>query len=273
VNISTRAKVTANDSGGATIAGFYVTGTSPKQMLIRAVGPGLTGFGVSNALENPTLKLYDSKGVLVATNTSWNNDAQIAAAGDAVGAFKLAASSKDSAILATLAPGSYTAQVQSTTSNGAVLIEVYDVSSNAAVPTKQLVNLSTRGAVGTGDDALFGGFYISGNESKKVLIRAIGPGLTTYGVTGVLADPMLKIYDSKSVLIAANDNWSTQTAPATSAEVAAASTATGAFPLAAGSADAAIVLTLQPGAYSAIVTGAGTTTGSALLEIYEVPNP
>jgi hypothetical protein len=270
-NISTRAKVTARDAGGATIAGFYVSGSAPKQILVRGIGPGLAQFGVNGVLSNPTLTLYDNKGVVVATNSGWANDAKIAAAGDAVGAFKLVSGSKDAAILATLAPGAYTAQVQSDSDNGAVLIEAYDVDSNAAVPTKQLINISTRGNAGSGENAIFGGFYVSGNEPKKVLIRAVGPGLAQYNVSGVLADPVVKVYDSQGHVIATNDNWGAQLAPASAADITAAETATGAFPLAPASADAALVLTLTPGAYTAVVTGVNNTSGNALIEIYEVP--
>ncbi len=278
INISTRAKVSAGDADGATIAGFVVTGTTPKQILVRAVGPGLTAFGIKSPLADPTLKLFDSKGNVVATNSGWNDDAQVSAAGDSAGAFKLAKGSKDAAILATLQPGAYTVQVQSTANNGTVLIEVYDVTANAAVPTKQLINISTRGMVGTGDDALIGGFVVSGNESKKVLIRAVGPGLSTYGVNGVLSDPIVTVYKDGAV-IATNDNWGTQTATGsvvsskTAADITAADTASGAFPLASGSADAALVLTLQPGNYTVIVSGASNGTGNALMEVYEVSNP
>ncbi len=271
INISTRAKVTAKDTDGATIAGFVVSGTAPKQILIRAVGPGLSAFNISAPLADPQLKLYDSKGALVATNSGWNDDAQIAAAGDGAGAFKLVKGSKDAAILATLQPGTYTAQVQSTSNSGTVLIEVYDVTANAAVPTKDLINISTRGVVGTGDDALFGGFVVGGNEPKKVLIRAVGPGLAQYNVTGLLTDPVLAVYDNKGAVIATNDNWSTQVAPATSADITAADTAVGAFPLVAGSTDSAIVLTLNPGAYTAKITGANNAQGNVLMEVYEVP--
>jgi hypothetical protein len=279
VNISTRVKVSANDANGATIAGFVVTGSSAKQMLVRAVGPSLSSYGIGSPLADPTLKIFDSTGKVIATNSGWNNDAQIATAADGVGAFKLNAGSKDAAVLISLQPGTYTAQVQSATNSGTVLIEVYDVTANAAVPTKQLVNISTRAAVGTGDDVVVGGFVVAGNDPKRVLIRAVGPGLTAYGVTGVLNDPMLKLY-SGSTVVAQNDNWGTaQTVtgstltPATAAEITAADTASGAFPLTTGSSDAAIVATLAPGTYSVIVSGANNSTGSVLLEVYELPNP
>jgi hypothetical protein len=156
-------------------------------------------------------------------------------------------------------------------------VEVYDVSATAAVPTKQLINISTRGTVGTGDDVLVGGFVVSGNEPKKVLVRAVGPALAAFKVSGSLSDPVLKVYAADHTLIAQNDNWSTpqkaaSETPATAAEISAAETATGAFPFDAGSADAAVVLTLAPGQYSAVVTGAKNSSGAAMVEIYEIPN-
>jgi hypothetical protein len=158
------------------------------------------------------------------------------------------------------------------------LIEVYDVNRNAAIPTKQLINISTRGYVGTGDDVIIGGFVVAGNEPKRVLIRGVGPGLSGYGVSGLLADPVLKLYDWKgTTLLAQNDNWGTPQPvdasqfAATASEVASAANASGAFPLTTGSNDAVIVTTLQPGLYSAILSGANGTSGAAMVEVYETP--
>src|SRR5581483_9141937 len=224
----------------------------PKQILIRAVGPSLGLFGVSAPLANPTLTLFDATGQVIATNTGWADNAQLSTVANTVGAFHFIAGSKDSAVLVVVAPGAYTAQVSSATSSGTALIEVYDVAANDAVPTKQLINISTRGSVGTGDDVLVGGFVVSGTEPKKVLVRGIGPALTAFGVKGALADPILTLYDGNGAVVAQNDNWSDTAAT----EINAAATAAGAFPFAPNSRDAAIVLTLPPGQYSAIVTGA-----------------
>ena len=149
------------------------------------------------------------------------------------------------------------------------------------MPTKQLINISTRGTVGTGDDVLVGGFVVSGNESKQVLVRGVGPALGKFNVSGALADPILTVYDVKGNVVAKNDNWGTTATVAGSAvassssaaDVNAAINATGAFPLPRGSADAALVLTLPPGQYSAIVTGANGTRGAAMVEVYEIPTP
>jgi hypothetical protein len=278
INVSSRLRVSGNDTAHATIAGFVVTGDTPKQILIRAVGPTLSAFGIKDGLTDPGLRLYDGTGKLVASNDGWADDAAIKAAADSTGAFQLGAHSKDSALLVTLTPGLYTAQVSSN-NNGIVLIEVYDVAANASVPTKQLINISTRGFVGTGDDVLIGGFAVTGNQPKRVLIRAVGPGLAQFGVTGTVSDPMLTVYDSKHVVIAKNDNWGTPQAvdstqiAATASDITTAESATGAFPLATGSADAAVIITLNPGTYSAVVNGAGGATGAAMIEVYEIPNP
>jgi hypothetical protein len=215
----------------------------------------------------------------VAENDDWNNDATISSVGDSVGAFKLAANSRDSAILATLEPGAYTAIVTGVNGNGVVLVEVYDATSNAPIATKQLINISTRGFVDSGEGNLIAGFVVTGNAPKRVLIRGVGPGLTQFNVSGVLTDPVLKLYaGASSTVIAQNDDWGTaqpvssSQIAATAADVTAASTATGAFPLATGSKDAAIVITLLPGQYSAVVSGANNSTGAALVEVYEISN-
>jgi hypothetical protein len=129
------------------------------------------------------------------------------------------------------------------------------------------VNISTRGFVDTGDGALIAGFVVSGSSSKRVLVRGVGPGLVQFGVPSVLADPVVKVYaNGTAEAIADNDSWET------AADIVAATTAAGAFPLATGSKDAAMVLILPPGQYSAVITGAGGTTGAGLVEVYELPN-
>ena len=275
VNISSRLHVSGNDAAGASIAGFVVTGSSPKQFLIRGVGPTLAAYGISSPLASPQLKLYDEHSAVVATNAGWNDDPQIAAAASAVGAFRYNAGSKDAALLVMLAPGTHTVQLLSNGS-GTGMIEVYDVSA-VSESTKQLINISTRGTVGSGDDVLIGGFVITGDQPKRVLIRGIGPKLADFGVAGALRDAAVTVYDSKQAVVAKNDNWGTPQPLAvgqqvgTAGEITAAATATGAFPLSAGSADAAVLLTLPPGGYSAVVTGANNASGAAMVEIYEVP--
>ncbi len=278
VNLSSRLRVTGGDASRAVVAGFVVTGSSNKQILVRAIGPGLAGFGIRDALAQPRLQLRDSTGRLVAENEGWTSNGEMIATFDRVGAFRLNPGSRDAAMLVALAPGSYTAQITAN-GNGIALVEVYDASTGVQLETEQLVNISTRGFVDTDDGVLVAGFVVTGSNPKRVLIRGIGPGLTAFGVPGAVADPVLKLYASpnSTTPIAQNDNWgSPQTVtggatPATAAELTAAAAATGAFPLASASKDAAIVVTLNPGNYSAVISGTGNTTGAGLVEVYEIP--
>jgi hypothetical protein len=274
INLSARVRI-APDPSRALIAGFVIGGTQSKRVLVRAVGPALSAFGVTGALLNPRLQIFDSAGAVILENDDWSG-ADTASAITQVNAFLLAAGSRDAALLATLAPGSYTMQVTAGTETGIGLAEVYDASANQGGETQRLVNLSTRGMVEAGDGVLIGGFVVTGGAPKKVLVRGIGPQLAVFGVAGALADPRLAVFSGQSV-IAQNDNWSTpqpvnaaQT-PATATELSAVALAVGAFALSTDSFDAAVLVTLPPGAYTAQVAGAGTTTGVALVEIYEVP--
>jgi hypothetical protein len=277
VNLSSRLR-TSSEASRAMIAGFVVAGTEARPMLIRAIGPSLGTFGVSGALANPRLQLFNSAGTLVAENEDWGNNAGVAAAAEQVGAFKLDAASRDAAILITLAPGAYTAQVATNGGDGVALVEVYDASTGSTgATTRQLINISTRGFVDTGDGSLIAGFVVTGNAPKRVLIRGIGPSLTGFGVTGAVANPVLKLYATGSTsVIAQNDDWSAgqpinvAQGAATAAEIAAASTSAGAFPLSAGSRDAAIIITLLPGSYTAVVSDAANGTGTGLVEVYEL---
>src|SRR5687767_6800060 len=189
-------------------------------------------------MANPRLQVFDTAGRVVAENDDWSDSSAVSTTGDRVGAFKLAAGSRDAALLVSLEPGPYTAIV-SGTGEGVALVEVYDASETAS-SAQQLVNLSTRGYVDTGDGALVGGFVVTGNAPKRVLVRGIGPSLTGFGVTGAIADPVLKIYRG-SIVIAQNDNWSSPQVidaaqfAASGAEVTAAAASSGAFPLAADS--------------------------------------
>jgi hypothetical protein len=275
VDLASRARLTPNGSGPL-ITGFVIGGTGSKRVLVRAVGPALSGFGVQGALADPKLRLFNAAGAMLAENDNWTGS-DTAATFTQVGAFGLSDGSKDAALVTTLEPGAYTVHVMDGGGTGVVLAEVYDASTNPGTEAQHLVNISTRGIVTAGEGALIGGFVITGNAPKRVLIRGVGPGLTAFNVPGALADPVLKIYDANSSVIAQNDNWGTPQAvtatqvAATSTEIAAAGTATGAFALAAGSRDAAVVITLAPGAYTAEVAGAAGSTGAALVEIFEFP--
>lgn len=271
INLSTRGIVGAGER--MLIAGFVIQGTEPKPVLIRAVGPTLGTLGVTGVVADPVLELF-AGATSTTTNDNWGtaaNATTIAATAARVGAFTLPATSADAVILTTLAPGNYTAQVRGAgASTGVGIVEIYDASEGPA-PTK-LINVATRGEVGTGGNILIAGFYVGGDQPKQVLIRAAGPGLTAFGVGNALADPRLQLF-AGATMRSENDNWGTPigAGSADAAQIAAASAHVGAFAFAAGSRDAVLLVTLPPGAYSAQVSGAGTTTGIALVEVYEVP--
>jgi len=265
VNISSRLRVVSGDSSRSVITGFVVTGRATRRFLVRAVGPGLSGFGVGDALTNPRLQLY-SGSALVAENDDWSNNADVSTTGDLVGAFKLNAGSRDSALVANLAPGAYTAVATSDGGGGVALIEVYDAASDAQLTAQHLVNISTRGFVEPGEGSLIAGFVVSGNAPKRVLVRGIGPGLTQFGVTSVLIDPQINLYSGE--LMATNDDWETGN---NVAQLNAATAVSGAFALVAGSKDAALIVNLAPGAYTVRVSGVGNAGGVALVEVYDLP--
>jgi hypothetical protein len=249
-NLSVRAAMAA---GQTLIVGFVVDGGA-KPMLVRAAGPVLNRYGLTGVVD-PSLTLYNG-GTIVAANNNW--DASLAATFVTLGAFSFDAASKDAALLQSI-NGPHTAQATATGA-GAILVEAYDAGPNDG---RKLVNLSARFQVGTGDNILIAGFVLSGTGTKQVLIRAIGPTLTNYGVPGVLADPQLAVFDV-GTSIASNNDWSSS--------LSTTFTALGAFALNSGSKDAAIVVTLQAGKpYSVQVSGVGGTTGEALVEIYLVP--
>ncbi len=274
VNLSSRLRTVDGNASRAFIAGFVVSGTAPKRMLVRAVGPALGQFGVGGTLGNPMLRIY-SGAQLVGENDDWVDTAGMRSTCELAGAFALPSGSRDAALVVTLAPGAYTAHVVANGGEGVALVEVYDT--ETAQGTTQLINLSTRGFVDTGDSVLVAGFVVTGDSPKRVLVRGIGPALAGFGVTGALNDSVLTIYRGDAA-VAQNNDWGTPqavaggAAPASAAEIAAAASATGAFALPANSRDAAVVVTLAPGAYSAVVSGAANTTGAGLVEVYEVPN-
>jgi hypothetical protein len=262
-NISTRSAVEAG--ADVQIAGFVITGTAPKQVLIRASGPSLAAFSVSGTLPDPTLTLFSGQ-TSIASNTNWNtsaNAAAIASTASAVGAFAWTAGSADSAILATLQPGSYTAQVSGASGDsGVALVEVYDCDPSGG---SELKNISTRSKVETGGSIQIAGFVVSGTQPRSVLIRACGPVLSGFGVSGVLPDPTLTLLSGQTV-IATNTGWGSA---ANASSISATTSSLQTFPLAAGSADSAILMTLQPGKYTAQVSGASGDTGVALVEVYD----
>ena len=266
INIATRGAVGAG--ADAMISGFVVSGSAPKQVLLRAAGPALRTFGLDRALTSPVLTLFDGASRPMATNRGWANASTIAEASARVGAFPFAAGSADAALLVTLEPGAYTAQVTSSNAaTGLALVEAYDAET-LATEGSRAINISTRGQVGAGADRLIAGFVIHGAASRRVLIRAVGPSLAAFGLDATLAEPQLELVDSRGNWLRRAGPWSTEP---DAAEVEAAAAVAGAFALSDGSKDAAIVAALLPGSYTVQVSGVNDTTGVALVEVYDLP--
>lgn len=249
------------------IVGFVVSGESgTKPVLLRGVGPSLSAFGVTGVLADPQLTLFRG-GIQVAVNDNWGDSSavdQIAQVARNVGAFTLDPRSRDAALYSGLPPGGYTTQVTSPGVAGVALVELYEAD---ASPQSRLVNVSARSLAGTGADILIAGFVVQGNAPKTLLVRGVGPTLAAFGMTDALLDPQLVILRGTDV-VATNDDWwrndGAQSLPPVFGLV-------GAFALAPQSRDAALVVALPPGQYTAQISGAGGTTGVALVEVYEVP--
>ncbi|MDO8261825.1 MAG: hypothetical protein Q7T21_01220 [Gallionella sp.] len=248
-NLSARGQVQTGEN--VMIGGFVIGGAGSKKVLIRGLGPTLASFGVSGVLLDPMLQLF-SGSTMIASNDNWgsaSNATEIDATGLAPG------NTLESAILTTLAPGAYTAVLSGVGGGSGVgIAEVYEIDH----PESQMTNMSTRGQVQTGDNVMIGGFIISGDAPKTVMIRAVGPTLANYGVTGVLANPTLQLY-SGSTVVATNDDWGNATN-------AAAIYATGLAPV--SPQESAILVTLAPGAYTAVVSGVGGGTGVGIIEVF-----
>lgn len=256
INISARATI---PSSSTLITGFVIESTSGKRLLVRAVGPTLSTLGVNGAVSDPVLSVFDASGNIVATNDNW--DSSLSSTFSQAGAFALSSGSKDSAVVLSLPGGIGTAHVTSNAA-GVALVETYDL--DGATSASRLVNLSARAPIGTGDAVLIAGFVVNGTGGKRILVRGIGPKLTAYGVTNALSDPKLAVYNSSSVKIAENDDWN--------ASLTSLFTALGAFALDANSKDAALLVTLPAGSgYTVVVSGVGTATGEAVVELYEIP--
>jgi hypothetical protein len=250
VNISTRLRVLTNDN--VLIGGLIVTGTEQKKVIVRALGPSLAR-GIPDALMDPVLSIVRGDGTVVATNDDWKqNQAAVQATGVAP------TDDRESAIVATLDPGAYTAIVSGKNgSQGVGLVEVYDLSPHS---NSQLANISTRGFVDTADNVMIGGFITGVNAENgpsRLLVRGLGPSLP---VQGHLADPTLELHDGNGNVIASNDNWrDTQQDELTY---------TGIPPK--NDLESAIVKTLAPGAYTAVLRGAGGGVGVGLIEVYKL---
>jgi len=254
LNLSSRGLVSSGDN--VLIGGFIITGTDPKTLVLRALGPSLGSFGVSSVLADPVLKVYNSSRTLIASNDNWQDD--IGAAYIVQNGFA-PTNPSESATLQTLAPGAYTVILTGKDATpGSSLVELYDVS---PLSNSKLANMSARGSVGTGDHVLISGFIVGEVESATVVVRALGPSLGSFGVSNPLSDPVLTIYDSKGSAIATNDNWHDGN-NATDIQRKELSPP--------NALDSAIVLHLPAGSYTAIVRGANGATGNALVEVYDL---
>lgn len=250
LNVSTRGDV--NNGDGVMIGGFIVAGVKAKQVVVRAIGPSLAQAGVTGLLEDPELELYDSSGVLVGQNDNATSiPEEVVAAG-------LAPQNPAESLIATrLLPGAYTAVIRGVNGGtGIALCEVFDM----APSSSRVSNISTRGEVGDGQAVLIGGFILGGRAPTQILVRGIGPSLTAFGVSGALQDPVVELYDSQGSLIFSNDNWrSDQEEQITATKIAPSDDR-----------ESAIVATLVPGAYTAVVRSSDDARGVALVEIYNL---
>ncbi|MBA3544505.1 MAG: hypothetical protein H0T83_08720, partial [Chthoniobacterales bacterium] len=238
------------------IGGFIISGSDSKTLLIRGLGPSLGAF-FSNAAQDPTLELHDGSSV-IASNDDWRDTANVAA----IPSGFQPSDPRESVIVATLPPASYTVLQAAKGSGGGIgLVEIYDL--DTAGDTI-LANISTRGLVQTGNEIMIGGFILgSGTEASTIVVRAIGPSLTQFGVANALADPSLELHDGNGALIQTNDNWGDD--PAQADEL----TAVGFAP--SNDLEAAIVTSLPPGAYTVIVANMAGGTGVGLVEVYNLP--
>jgi cell division septation protein DedD len=254
INLSTRLRVQTGDNVG--IGGFIITGTAPKHVLIRGIGPSLVAFGITDALADPTLDLRRPDGTRILANDNWRDmrEAEIKATGIPP------QNNLEAAIIETLDPGSYTVILRGKgQTTGVGLVEIYDL--NQGVDSK-LANISTRAFVSTGDNIVIAGFMLGGNNGNdRIVVRGIGPSLTAFGVANALEDPTLELRDGNGALLVANNDW--QDNPAQAAELTAASLAP------TNQLESGIAMTLPPGLYTALLAGLNNGTGVGLVEVYD----
>jgi hypothetical protein len=256
LNISTRVRVETGDN--AMIAGFIISGSVPKSVALRGVGPSLGNLGLSDVLADPTLELRDSGGTLLAQNDNWQDDPAQAAELTALG-FALQ-NPNESGLVASLNPGAYTAILAGQNGGtGIGLAEVYDTNQLA---DSQLANISTRGFVQSGSNVMIGGFILGGGSNTQVIVRGVGPSLGQFGLSPVLVDPTLELHDGNGALLISNDDW--QTDPASAAQLS----ARGLAPQ--DPKESGIFASLPPGAFTAILAGKNGGAGIGLVEIYNV---
>lgn len=247
LNVSTRA--TAGVGDNVMVGGFIVSGTTVKRIVLRALGPSLAQSGVSGALTDPVVFLYNEKGELMASN---DNRLKL----DGVVNPLLPPDPAESYLTATLPPGSYTTVVEGVNgTSGVALVEAYDMTPG----NSRVGNISTRGNIPFPHDVMVGGFIIGGSDSTEVIVRALGPSLAPFGISNPLPNPALEIYDSNGTQIATNDDWRSTQAAEIQATIPPANDL-----------EAAIVATLVPGNYTAVVRDAGEGSGIGLVEVYNL---
>jgi hypothetical protein len=263
LNLSTRARVLTGEQ--VLIAGFIITGTDPKRVIIRGIGPSING--VAGPLADPTLELHQGNTPL-ASNDNWKTKPDGSSQQAEIEATTIPPSNDlESAIVMTLNPGTYTATLSGKNAGtGVGVVEVYDL---AATANSQLANISTRGFVDTDDNAMIAGLIAgqgSSGAGAQVLVRVLGPSLNGSGIQGALQDPTLVLHNANGAVIASNDNWKINDVTQQSQEALVRAT-TIAPP---HTLESAIVATLPPGPATAIVRGKGNTTGVALVEVYNL---
>jgi len=238
------------------IGGFIITGSESKRVLIRGIGPSLTSSGIPGVITNPILRLFGPTGSPLAVNDNWQDTQQLEVKATGIPPQDF----RESAIVATLAPAAYTATLADVSgATGVGLIELYDLNSGAIA---KLGNIATRGSVQTGDNVMIGGFTLGGTSINpaRVVVRAIGPSLAQFGINNPLGNPTLRLFDSNGQSLAFNDNWQDDPSQATQLQQ---------LNLAPSNvAESAIVTTLPPGQYTAVVAGQGGGVGVGLVEVY-----
>jgi len=244
-------RVLTDDDVG--IGGFIITGTAPKHLLLRAIGPSLGQSGVADVLADPVMELHDGSGAILASNDNWRDTQQAEIEATGIPPTNLL----ESAIAATLLPGTYSAVIRGNNNTvGVALVEVYDLDS--AVDSK-LGNVSTRAFVSTGDNIVIAGFILGGNGADRVVLRGIGPSIQIN--PNPLADPTLELRDNNGTLVVYNNDW--QDDPAQAAELSAAGLAP------TNNLEAAIAATLSPGPYTVLLAGLDNATGIGVVEVYD----
>jgi hypothetical protein len=242
------------------IGGFIVTGTVPKPVIVRAIGPSLASFGIPNVMADPVLELHGLNGFTTITNNDWRDTQEAAIQATGIPP----TNDLESAIVATLSPGAYTAVLRGNgDTSGVALVEVYDLDMSA---NSKLANISTRAFVSTGDNIVIAGFLLSetGPALDKIIVRGTGPSLASdiLPQSAVLADPTLELRDGNGTLLVANNDW--QDNPVQAAEIIAAGLAP------TNDLEAAVSVTLPPGLYTALLAGRHNGLGIGLVEIYDI---